>query len=310
MTEGLFTWWRRMGVLTGIAICSGGCMSVSPSSEPRPIRAAPLVSREHDAEWDRRDRALGPLFEQAERTSGELLAAARPFVSRYEKPRTGFTSTEVLWPLYSHHRINDRTSWRFLFFFGGNGDVTDPESRYHVWLMPLWFHGRDSHGKGYAALFPLGGTIREFLGLDRVSFVLFPLYESHEVNGIQSRAHLWPIFTSSSSSEGADGPLVERRGTFPFYGTSYREDQWRRKYVGWPFYTSVEYFGGRYPKGGGFMLFPIYGHSKLEGQESWTVIPPFFLLLGAKEVTTNSPLWYTKVTFFFNSFCSITVSPF
>lgn len=261
----------------GLMLCMAGCATVPPATcMPQPIQAAPLFSRDVDATWTSRERILGPFIEQSERSTGEQLTSVRPFVSRYDRPSTGYTSTEVLWPLYSHHRINDRTSWRFLFFFGGNGDVTDPESRYHVWLIPLWFHGRDSRGEAYAALFPIGGTIRDFIGLDRISFLLFPLHETHEVDGVQSKAWLWPIFTSSESSAAGDGPAVKRRGVFPLYGTSHREAQWHRKYVAWPFYTSVRYYGGRFPEGGGSMLFPIYGHSKLEGQESWTLLPPFF----------------------------------
>lgn len=215
----------------------------------------------------RYSRAVGPVFEWRENADGTSRKAILPFFVR-ERDARGRDMTDILWPVGTISRWEGTTTWRFLTAFGYDSDNSDPESRYRVWVLPVLFWGRNAEGGRYAALFPIGGRIDGFLGRD-ISFVLFPLYSHSRINDLDTRNYLWPIV---SRTRGRD---VSQFRVFPFYGRSVKSQAWDKTFVLWPFWNSAryEYAGAR---GRGYVLFPVFGHVKLENQETWMVIPPFF----------------------------------
>ncbi len=230
----------------------------------------PLGCRDTDAHGRDRLRLLGPLWEQTRADNGETLLAFRPFYSRYVEPQQQRTRHDVLWPLV---RVQDRhteRSWRLLIFYGTDYDRNRSDSRYRVNLFPLVFWGRDSAGRGYFAVFPLGGTIREDFTQEWIRFVLFPLYFSHAyAHGTESRSVLWPLITWS------EGPGFTQRRFLPFYAHSEYAGRSRHRFVVFPFWTQSEYM---YPESHGcaYILFPLYGRAALSDQDTWWVLPPLF----------------------------------
>jgi hypothetical protein len=139
-------------------------------------------------------------------------------------------------------------------------------SAYRVWILPLLFWGRNTRAEGYAALFPLGGRIDGFLGRD-IGFCLFPLYSHSRLNDLDTHNVLWPFISWTAGED------IERFRVFPFYGRSTKQAAWEKRFVCWPFWTSVRYEGAG-ARGTGYVLFPLWGHVRLENQETWMFVPP------------------------------------
>ena len=211
--------------------------------------------------------SLFPFYDNRTTDEGSFFAV-RPFYSH-----TVVQEGEIrdyLWPVYSRKEFKDEQSSRALFFWWTHDFPAKQDSqRTRSWLLPVYFHGRDAGGKSYFALFPLGGTIREFLGRDEIMFVLFPAFGKSRVNDVKTTSVLWPI-VSHTRGEG-----IQRDRVFPIYGKSVLEGKYEKEFILWPFWTSADYF---YPgdSGKAWILFPVCGRAKLEHESTWWVIPPFF----------------------------------
>lgn len=256
----------RLAVLVAVALW---LPTTARATKPRPFDAGFLASRHVDASGDQRLKVAGPFFEMAESTQGLHMVAFRPFYSAVQHPAQEVEREDYLWPLGSWRKIRKEEQSRILTFVSFKHGEEGPEGRYRFWLLPFYFQGRDASGETYRAVFPFGGTLRDFLGRDEIKFVLFPLRSTSTLNDLETSNWLWP-FISKTTGDG-----VERKRVFPFYARSYREGAYDKRSVMWPFWNDVEYF---YPgsAGKGFILFPITGHMKLENQESWWALPPFF----------------------------------
>lgn len=243
--------------------------SRAPASTPRAFDFGPIASRYKDIHGEWHTTGLGPFFETASSTQDMHFTAVRPFHSRIDDPPRERIARDYLWPLATTRDLKCEQNSRFLIFFNFNHDTRSINPRYRWWIIPFYFHGRDINGNTYRALFPLGGTIREFLGRDEIKFWLFPIRSTSRLNDLKTSNWLWPIY---SETKGDD---TYRFRVFPFYLYSHREGNFTKKAILWPFWNSAEYY---HPKssGKGHILFPVYGHMKLTDQETWWVIPPFF----------------------------------
>jgi len=227
-----------------------------------------VASHDTDLLGNPRTRACGPFFERQEADDGKTFLAVRPFYSRVNDPTNACCLSEFLWPVGMHKDAFGNTFWRVLVSFGHDFDSNSPDSRYRFILFPFLYTGRNSEGGKYFALFPLGGTIDEMLMQDHMGFALFPLYGYSQLNDKKAKTILWPIIGWTK------GEGVEKFRVFPFYSRYRNEGRFTKKSVLWPFWTSVDY---EYPgyEGGGFILFPLFGHIETQDQETWMVIPPF-----------------------------------
>lgn len=230
-----------------------------------------------------RVRALGPFVERQKDDAGMVFTAVRPFYSSTTEPARDRSLREFLWPVGMIKQYRGETYWRFLSAFGHDFDNADPESRKRFIVFPVLYTGRDKEGSKYFAVFPIGGTIHEFLGRDKINFALFPLYTHSSVDDVETYDVIWPLI---SWSKGED---VSRFRLFPLYGQSFNRNRWTKRFVLWPLWSSVRY---QYPdqQGGGFVLFPLYGQAKAGENRSWTFLPPFFKLgYGKESMELNCP---------------------
>lgn len=259
--------------LLGLWLAGTGCASGpdTPLAADRPIRTdwGPFYASWTDVHGNERHRALGPFYDHTETPDGWEARAIRPLFHGWGREEPRVTRNEFLWPLGTWRQRENSSYWRFLLAFRWNWDVDDPESRHRSWLFPFVFSGRSIEGKDYFAVFPFGGTIREFLFWDRIRFVLFPLYVNSRINDVEAKTWLWP-FISKTEGEG-----VRRFRVFPFYGYNEREGRGRKTFVLWPFWNQVRYTTPG-ASGFGWILFPVVGHLKLTDQETWWVVPPLF----------------------------------
>lgn len=229
-------------------------------------------------------RALGPIVEWSGQGDEPAMRAVRPFFAHEENARTGRDELDILWPVGTIRHWRNETDWRFLTAIYHDPDSADPASEYRFWILPIFALGRGKAGDDYGAVFPLGGRIDNWFGRDRVEFALFPLYWHSELNSLRTDHWLWPFISRTTGND------VSRFRVFPFYGRSEKKGEGASKFILWPFWTSSRYDRPK-SKGGGFMLFPIYGHSKTEAGETWMFIPPFIRHSTGKTGTENVYLW-------------------
>lgn len=225
------------------------------------ITAALLVAFPASASFD-----WDPFYEDLTATNGATFQAWRPFYSttvngeRWRK--------DYLWPIYTRKGFKDETYSRFLFI-GWSTDFSPDTDRHRTWVFPFYFQGTSAEGEKYFAIFPIGGTIYEFLGRDKIWFVLFPIFARSTINDLQTTSVLWPIGSRTV------GGGVDRFRIWPLYGVSTRDNEFKKKFILWPLYNSVQYTNERNP-GKGFVLVPIYGCVVTKrGKDQW-LIPPFF----------------------------------
>lgn len=254
-------------------------------ASPHDFNWAPLISCDQDINGAARWRALGPIYESRRAVDGQKLQALRPLTTLVQDPADQRQEQDWLWPLLITKRHMNQRQWRLLALgLWRDYDVHDPQSRYSFWLLPIYFQGRDQHQQSYWAIFPLGGKISDLLVWDQVRFVLFPLYGQAQQGRVRSAAYLWPFFSTSTA------PHIRRLFLFPWYGRSWRQDSFDKRFVLWPFWTSARYL---YPRsqGYGWILFPLVGHVKLPAQESWMFLPPLTRFSKSAQLTQINCPW-------------------
>ncbi len=224
---------------------------------------------------------LNPFVENIQTEEGSFFAV-RPFYSHTEVEEGAIR--DVFWPLYSRKSFEDeKTSRALIFWWTHTFNAQEESPRNRNWLLPFYFQGRNESGENYFAIFPLGGTIYEFLGRDRIEFWLFPIFGKSQINEVKTTSVLWPIY-SRTRGEG-----IRRDRVFPILGKSTLEGKYEKRFVLWPFWTSANYF---YPGDSGktWILFPICGRADLENEKTLWVIPPFFRFTqGTKQNRTYCP---------------------
>ncbi|MFZ4396081.1 MAG: hypothetical protein ACOYOU_10700 [Kiritimatiellia bacterium] len=211
---------------------------------------------------------VGPFFEVGRSREGVDVLAVRPLYSRVAETNTHESLTDVVWPWGSFHRRDDYFHWWAFPAFGKDENVSDPFSRHTFWLLPFYVNGRTREGEDFEALFPVGGTVRDFFGIDELRFILFPVYLDYRKGEQQTESYLWPVYLRET------GPTRDRFRLFPVYGTSTTSTE-RASFAFWPFWTR-EVFDGPKQHGVAEMLFPLYGRVNTDTQRGWMVLPPFF----------------------------------
>jgi hypothetical protein len=262
------------------ALGCGGWVSATPVHD-----YGCLASSGEDLHGRDATRGLGPLVEWAGQGDDRpAVKAIRPFFTYFNDARTGKKELDILWPVAHFRQWNGQTDWRFLTAFYLGGHPADPPGQYALWILPLFAMGRNKAGENYGALFPLGGRVDNWFGRDRMEFALFPLYAHSELNDLRTDHWLWPFVSRTTGDD------LYRFRVFPFYGTSRKKGEGESTFILWPFWTSVrrDRPGNR---GSGFMLFPLYGHSKTDREESWMFLPPFFRHTVGSNLIQNIYFW-------------------
>lgn len=240
--------------------------------------ATPMPREDATSAW-----RVGPVVERQTTLGNDSLFALRPIYSHEqtsEDVKEFRSVTDILWPLGTVSRRDDRYYWRFLLFYGTGGAesrLAEGDDPYRFRLFPFFFAGRTIDDEPYAAVFPIGGTIRNFLVFSKLRFVLFPLYADGETADVEMRTVLWPIYLTRH------GEHIDQFRLWPIYGSRERRGKYqtdRTEFALWPIWTST-HIEGETINGDGFVLFPIYGHSHYERtkrgeEESWMVLPPLF----------------------------------
>ena len=200
---------------------------------------------------------LGPF---AQKGPGDF-TAIRPFWSRQGEV------TDVLWPVFTHHR----DWWRFCYFMSCQEGQDDA---FQFEVIPLWFNGRTRTGEDYWGLFPLWGRHPHILLVYDWEFCLWPLWMRYRMprpstkEWLTSTVVLFPFVSWRS-----DGSW----GVWPLCGLNHRRESDHR-YALWPLVTWADYRADRDTAGAGssWMFWPLYGEVRRERERQTLVLPPLF----------------------------------
>jgi hypothetical protein len=215
------------------------CASPAPQGARRPLDLWPFVVRDaRPVAGIAATRAAGPFFESwtRERAADEDVDEAgwtlRPVVA-YRAAEA--SELELLYPLAGVHRDAEGTRVRLTPFVDHvfradeteEGEEEQEDAR--GWTFLLAFGGRTREGGRYGGLFPLAGFAEDRFGLERLDFVLFPLFaRGREASGYERVHVLWPFF-----SWGSGGGRHSLR-VWPLFGSDVREDEWSKRFALWP----------------------------------------------------------------------------
>ncbi|MBL7076236.1 MAG: hypothetical protein ISS31_02085 [Kiritimatiellae bacterium] len=273
---------RWLGVLLAVLLLfSAGCASVRPCGN---VDLGFVTTCDTSPEGADRCRVAGPIFEHQDTGEGQRFTGVRPFYALTADDDRERRLHEVLWPLGAVKHLGQESNWRFLLAYGHDFDNRDADSRHRGMVFPFVFWGRDKDDTPYFSVFPLGGTLNEFLGRDRIIYALFPLYAQSVIGDMRSWHVLWPFISRSRSED------VSRFRVFPFYGKSSDEGEYTKHFVLWPFWTHARYLEPGH-SGSSYILFPLYGRTHREDQQGWMVLPPLFRWSKTEERTELSAPW-------------------
>lgn len=245
----------------------------------------PFYSRVEDLSGRKHLNILGPFFQHTTASNQVEATALRPFWAELSSPREALHRQEFLFPLGHLTDFGRERKFRFLTAIGWNFDRMDPESSWKFWIFPFWYQGKSRSGQTYAALWPLGGVIRDFAWQDEITFACWPLWSRNRIKDLKTTSILWPLYSHSV------GPDKERRRIFPFYGYSRVQGREERRFILWPFWTDARVTHANGQESSGFMFFPFYGESRSGERLTQWFIPPFFRVSNDPEDRIEYALW-------------------
>lgn len=204
----------------------------------------PVLVKHSDAAGTTADwTAAGPLLFGQMTADHDSIGGLRPFwVSRHDE-HGNFRAGYFLYPLFSY-RVDESTyQWSFFELIrrtdrrrGAPAPKSRFEGRGEFEIWPFWFSRETGDPEmSYHALFPVAGTIKNKLGFERASWLLFPLYTQSEKRGAVTTSVPWPIVRVTRGTAHGFGlwPLFEQRE---------QPGAWRREYYLWPLgYNNTTY---------------------------------------------------------------------
>ena len=263
----------RIFVLALLMVCSGYS----------DIWFAPFYEEKKD-EKKGFTRTVGPIYESV-KMKYHTRKAIRPIWSVEEIP--GKKAMDFIWPFSAYRKSQDYHRSYFLTIFYSNKKISDPESARYFYIMPFWFQGKSVKGEKFKGLFPVWGSVHDFISYDKIKFRVFPIYSEAHKKDMVSKSWLWPFITHANS------PKETKRRYFPFYSKVVRKGSHETGFVLWPFYhhgKSVREGN----KGSWYLLWPFYGRINYEKIQSRTVLWPFYM----KRTTPNEELLHAPWPFY------------
>ncbi|PLX92486.1 MAG: hypothetical protein C0621_09505 [Desulfuromonas sp.] len=176
---------------------------------------------------------LGP-FLKYERKGNEREYGIRPLWHRASDPVDGISRSEYLYPVATRRSEPERDYFQMFHLLEWDFGSLEERRENEAMLFPFLFYGSEQDGDSYFAFFPLGGSIHNRFGRDRIRFTLFPLYMQTERRGATNTHILWPFFSILK------GKNEHGWGFWPFYGSAEKEGVYRKRYWLWPFFFRHE----------------------------------------------------------------------
>jgi len=228
-----------------------------------------FVIRSGQADTVESAQYVGPLF--FHRSDG--VTDVRGFRPLFLTTRTGETvERNLFYPLFTYRTQPGYSSFNFFHLIEHQSNAesgTTPNDRFDIW--PVYFSRRAADPeKSYQAFFPIGGTLKNRLGRDKITFVLWPLYLQTEKKGRRVTHTPWPIIGFF------DGPGYDGFRIWPLFGHNSHAGDYDRRFALWPLYhRSIENQSAPIPDER-LVVLPFYSRSSGPGYISETYAWPFF----------------------------------
>ncbi len=202
--------------------------------------------------------------------NAEMVQFLRPFGAQY-KPVGEEEQTEnyFLYPFGRDYREKERICWsNFFGLFNYDWRFSSEKQYQEGQFLPFVFF-RKGYGveSDYAAVWPLGGAVKNFLGKDRSDWFLWPLwvktYKGEQVNYWAP----WPFVTvRKGDSQGF--------ALWPLGGHFYKENAYDERYAIWPLFYRHQYWKPEKSLKTGFL--PLYAYEKTANVKDLSIIWPIW----------------------------------
>jgi hypothetical protein len=224
---------------------------------------------------------LWPIVHYERTPEGGADFRVRPFyryVEHMEQAAVTATEHQFLWPLGRVYTDAEETRSR-LFPFWSRRRHKDQDGKDDVdWhLFPFFWGGHNERepGEDYFGLFPIAGSIPDFLTYDRYTWVLWPLYSRTDKG--DETGHMFLFFVAGFGG-GTYSDSAYWHRVLPLYSVNVRPEMFARYSVLWPFiHWGWDYLDTGDPARFWF-VWPFLGRkwSVSGDHESWTWLWPFF----------------------------------
>ncbi len=211
--------------------------------------------------------ALGPLFAQTEYEDVSVFSV-RPLYTRFDFKNREASSTHLVYPFFNFYRYSESSHWHVLNLIRSAERLEGNERQVQVWPFLFWKDFPDDSRDAFA-LWPLGGTLKRFLGRERVDFAAWPLYIRTARRGEVRYSTPWPfIQTLTGEAEGF--------AFWPFFGHFERPGVYDHTFAVWPLYYDYHDRLDQPVPYHRFGVLPFYARETAAGMRSETYLWPFF----------------------------------
>lgn len=225
---------RFGATVLALGVLAGSASRGAPATEER--NAWPVLVRQLDEAGETTSwTGAGPFLFGRETEDGGYASGFRPIWIQSRAPDGRLRAGYFVYPLFSYTADENTYKWSLMELIrrtdrrkaaGAPESIFDARGEFEVW--PFYFSRQTGDpGMSYRAVFPVYGTIKNKLGFERASWVLFPLYFQTEKKGTTTTAVPWP-FVRVTRGE------AHGFGLWPLYEQRERTGAWRQVTYLWP----------------------------------------------------------------------------
>lgn len=228
--------------------------------------------------------AVGPLFfhntTTTPDTAGQTSGGLRPVYVWKTDPVHGKFDAYFVYPLFGYHSSPEGYHWSLLSLinqYGVSENSTQSAStkqRSAAGGFDLWpvYYSRQTGdpATSYQGVFPLCGTVKNRLGQDEVSWLVWPLYAGYKTNNVTTTTVLWPIFRTING-EGNHGFTI-----WPLFGYRAKKGAYREQFYLWPVFFKQDHALWKPNHDVSLGVFPFYVRETTSVVTQETYLWPFF----------------------------------
>lgn len=199
---------------------------------------------------------------QAPASSAEKDYFIRPVVARYA------SSESFLYPLNITKKEQSHLHWQTLLGLFDYDVYTDHKkvSRQGNFFPFYFFRSGFCKANDYAAVWPLGGTVKNFLGKEEAHWFLWPLWVKTRNANTQNYWYPWPLINYRCGEQ-------HGFGFYPLGGHFFQKDVYDERYFLWPLgYRYINYERQELKKG----FLPFYAYEKTPHVEDLSIVWPIW----------------------------------
>lgn len=232
----------------------------------------------------------GPLFHHEREETHSQLDLLGPLITVKEQPKAGveefgfrplfyrlydrgmdFLEWDSLYPFITYDSIENESRLQFfqLIAVSMSGREEGRDEKFTIFPI-VFINNAAKPEKGYWAVFPLYGEIKNRLTFKRIFFVLFPLYGDLTKKDVRTRFFLFPIFSF------AEGENIEGWKLFPIFGYQTKKDAYDKRYILFPLWISQDLTWDPENERHARASLPFFFHEWSNHRNAWTVLWPFF----------------------------------